>query len=82
MAATTTIISCRSAGVRMTGLTPTFVFFKKVSDASDVSQPSVTEIAQGQYKFSYDHAVPATGQIDAGSGIPDPGDRYIDVACL
>lgn len=83
MASNNYIFSIRSAGVRKTGLSPTWVFFKSLIDGSNVSQPSITEIAQGQYKFVYDpSSVPASGQIDAGSGVPDPGDRYIDVACL
>lgn len=78
----TYMFSVRSAGVRKTGMTPTFVFFKKLSDGSDVTPPTVSEVAQGQYKFTYDPAVPASGQIDAGSTVIDPGDRYIDVACV
>lgn len=70
-----------NAGVRKTGLTPTFVFLKKLSDGSDVTQPSITEIAQGQYKFSYDVETSgeASCQIDAGSGLSSPSDRYIDL---
>lgn len=82
MATQTYVFSVRSSGTRMTGLSPSFVFFKKLADGSNLSQPTITEIANGQYKFSYDPAIPASGQVDAGSSVPDPGDRYIDVACL
>jgi hypothetical protein len=66
---------------RQTGLTPSWVFLKKMSDDSDITQPSISEVAQGQYKFSYDAESlgEAAGQIDMGSSLTNPSDRYIDV---
>src|SRR4051812_14299476 len=69
-------------GTRKTGLTPSWVFLKALSTGSDVTpQPTVTEIAQGQYKFTYDPEVSgeASGQIDMGAGVPSPADRYVDI---
>lgn len=69
-------------GQRVTGLTPTWVMLKKLADGSNVSpQPAITEIADGQYKFSYDPVASgeASGQVDAGNtGLAD-GDRYLDL---
>ena len=69
-------------GARKTGLTPTWVFLKKMTDGSNISpQPSFTEIAQGQYKFTYDAEFygDASAQIDVGAGLTNPSDRYIDM---
>ena len=88
MALVTFVFSVRDAtstppGARKTALSPTWVFFKKLSDGSNLSQPSIIEIAQGQYKFSYDVATngEASGQIDAGSSLTNASDRYIDIIC-
>jgi hypothetical protein len=70
------------AGTRKTGLTPTWVHLKRLSDNSAIiPTPAFTEIGQGQYKFTFDaeNGDEAMGQIDAGSGVPAPADRYIDV---
>ena len=69
-------------GTRMAGLTPSWVFLKRLSDGSDVApQPTIAEIAQGQYKFAYDPELlgEASGQIDVGGAVPSPADRYVDV---
>ncbi|MGA3067716.1 MAG: hypothetical protein ABSF29_12810 [Tepidisphaeraceae bacterium] len=66
---------------RKTGLTPTFVFLKLLSNGSNVSAPTISEIAYGQYQFSYDAQAngEVSGQIDAGVTLSNPSDRYIDV---
>lgn len=83
MTALVNTISIRNAGTRVTGLTPTWAFFKKLSDNSDISSPpAITEVAQGVYKFSYDPegaGGEAVGQIDAGGSVSAAADRYIDV---
>ena len=70
------------AGTRKTGLTPTWVHLKRLSDNSAITPtPAFVEIGQGQYKFTFDaeNGEEAMGQIDAGSGLTAPADRYIDV---
>ncbi len=67
---------------RKTGLSPTWVFLKRLSDGADISSPpTITEIAQGQYRFAFDAEASgeAAGQIDAGASVPNASDRYIDV---
>ena len=69
-------------GARLTGLTPTWVFLKRLSDNGDItSPPTISEIAQGQYKFAYDAEAngEAAGQIDAGATVTNASDRYVDV---
>ncbi len=70
------------AGTRKTGLSPTWVHLKRLSDNSNITPtPTISEVGQGQYKFTFDAEATdeATGQIDAGSGLSAPADRYIDV---
>lgn len=70
------------AGTRKTGLTPTWVHLKRLSDNSVITPtPAFAEIGQGQYKFTFDaeDIGEAMGQIDVGSGLTAPVDRYIDV---
>ncbi len=67
---------------RKTGLSPVWVFLKRLSDGVDISSPPViTEITQGQYKFAFDAEASgeAAGQIDAGISVLNASDRYIDV---
>jgi hypothetical protein len=69
-------------GTRKTGLLPTWVFLKRLADNGDISpQPLIQEIAQGQYKFTYDADAngEAAGQIDAGATLANPSDRYLDI---
>ncbi len=79
--------STNGQGARVTGLTPGWVFLKKLADNSDITpQPAILEIAQGVYKFAYDPEASsdAAAQIDSLTGNSGtvtliPGDRYIDV---
>jgi hypothetical protein len=75
-----TVRDSTAGGARKTGLTPGFVFFKKLADNSDITPPSIGEVGQGAYKFSYDPSVSgeAVWQADAGSSLSAAGDRYID----
>lgn len=76
------VFSVRSSGTPQTGLNPSFKHFKILSTNFDFgSPPVITEIANGQYTFSYDPEAngEAVAQIDAGVSLSDPGDRYIDV---
>lgn len=69
-------------GTRKTSLTPTWVHLKRLSDGTNVTPtPTISEIGQGQYKFTYDAEASgdAVGQVDAGSGVTAPADRYVDV---
>lgn len=86
MASTTHVITVRDnaaspPGTRMTALTPTWVFLKALSDNSNLTQPAISEVTQGAYKFSFDPETngEAVGQIDAGASLTNPADRYIDV---
>ena len=86
MAATTTIVVVRNTassppGARVTGLAPSWVFLARLADGVAATQPAVTEVGQGQYKFAYDAEAngEASGQLDFGAGVPNPSDRYVDV---
>jgi hypothetical protein len=87
MGSLTYVVVCRDGqssppGTRTTGLTPTWVHLKRLSDNTNVTpQPAISEIGQGQYKFTYDPETSgeAAGQIDFGSGLTAPADRYADV---
>jgi len=86
MAAVVYVVTARDSqseppGVRKTGLSPTWVFLKRLSDNADVAPPAITEVAQGQYKFSFDaeDLGDAAGQIDFGAILTAAADRYVDV---
>lgn len=68
---------------RKTGLVPTWVFLKTLAGVAITggSLPSISEISNGQYKFSYDPDTngEAGGQIDATSVLTNGSDRYIDI---
>jgi hypothetical protein len=69
-------------GERKTGLTPTWLFFKQLSDASNIAPPAIREMGGGMYAFDYDPIAnhEAVGQIDAGDTLVNSSDRYVDVA--
>jgi hypothetical protein len=76
------------AGARLTGLSPTWVLFKKLDDSTDITtRPAILEVGQGIYKYSYDAETngDAAGQIDVlGGGNPNnvslsSADRYLDL---
>jgi hypothetical protein len=71
-----------AGGARVTGLTPSFVLFKKLSDNSNITPPAIIEVGEGAYKFAYDPVAngEAIWQADAGSRLTIAGDRYIDGA--
>jgi hypothetical protein len=78
-------VETTGGGQRKTGLTLSWVQFKRASDGTNITpQPTFAEIGNGQYKFTYDPQVngEAFGQIDAGSSLLLASDRYIDVQCL
>ena len=68
-------------GQPLTGLTPSWVFMKKLSDGSNVAPPAISEIGSGQYKLAYDPEAngEASGQIDLGTTVANPSDRFIDL---
>jgi hypothetical protein len=74
-------MSTTPPGQPLTGLSPSWVFLKKLSDGSNITQPAITEIGSGQYKLVYDPELSgeASGQIDLGSAVANPSDRYIDL---
>ena len=69
-------------GERKTGLVPTWIFLKRASDGTSLTPPVIREMGGGIYAFDFDPltAGEAAGQIDAGASLPNPGDRYIDIA--
>ena len=69
-------------GERKTGLTPSWLFFKRLADGSDIAPPAIREIGGGMYAFDYDPIVnhEAAGQIDVGDTLVNSSDRYVDVA--
>jgi hypothetical protein len=68
-------------GQPLTGLIPSWVFLKKLSDSSNLTQPAITEIGSGQYKLAFDPELSgeASGQIDLGASVVNPSDRFIDL---
>jgi hypothetical protein len=60
-----------------TGLTPTFTFFKKASDLSNVTPPSILELGSGTYYFDYTPTFDIVFEVDGGASIPTEEVRYI-----
>lgn len=79
--------SSNGQGSPVTGLSPAWVFLKKLADNTDITpQPAIVEVAHGVYKYSYDPESfgDAAGQVDVLGANPGgvsltAGDRYIDV---
>jgi len=67
-------------GQSIAGLTPTWVFLKRLEDGADVQPPAISEIQRGQYKFAFDAEQDGdcTGQVDLGEAVPG-GARYVDL---
>lgn len=73
-------VYCSNAGVPATGLTPTWAALKLRSSGANQSQPAITEVGGGWYKYA---AAPTTGQVwigavDCGATLLD-ADRYVAV---
>lgn len=64
-----------------TGLTPVFSFCKRADTMVDVVPPSVVEVANGTYYFSWTFATPTDPaivfEVDGGASIPTEEVRYI-----
>ena len=67
-----------NAGVAATGLTPAFDTYKKVSDGSNVTKPTFTEIGGGWYKFTATPSEDIVGVVNGGAALAN-ADRYIPV---
>lgn len=67
-----------NAGVPETGLSLTWESLKNVSDGSDFSQPSFTEVGGGWYKFTVTGDEELVGVIDGSVTLAD-ADRYVPV---
>lgn len=67
-----------NAGIATTGLTPVFATYKKVSDGSDVTKPTITEIGAGWYKFTATPTEDIIGVIDGGATLTG-ADRFVPV---
>jgi hypothetical protein len=72
--------SITSGENRKTGLSPSWVFLKRLTDGTTITPPAISEIASGQYKFVFDAEAngECSGQIDAGSTLSNYSDRFID----
>ena len=77
------VFEVRNAGALQASLTPTFVHFKALPSGGPpftniTPQPTIHEIANGQYAFQYDPNLhgEASVVVDAGSSISSPEDRY------
>lgn len=68
-----------TGGTPVTGLTPIWVYFNSTSTNTPLSQPAITELDHGCYKFIYDADVngEARGQIDGGVSLTVQSDRFI-----
>jgi len=66
-----------SAGVPSTGLAPTWNSLYDVSDGSAYTQPAISEIGGGWYKYTLDPAdfVHVAGVVDGGAALAN-ADRY------
>lgn len=60
-----------------TGLTPTFLFFKKSSDLSAVTPPSIGEVGGGTYYFDFSPTFDIIFEVDGGVSIPTEEVRYV-----
>jgi hypothetical protein len=60
-----------------TGLTPTFSFFKKASDLTNVTPPPILEVQNGTYYFDYTPTFDIIFEVDGGASIPTEEVRYI-----
>jgi hypothetical protein len=60
-----------------TGLSPVFTFFKKASDLSNVSPPSISEVGSGTYYFDYTPTFDIVFEVDGGGSIPTEEVRYV-----
>ncbi len=67
------------SGVAKTGLSPTFDTYKKVSDGSDVTKPTFTEIGGGWYKFTATPSEDIVGVVNSNDGAMADADRYVPV---
>ena len=69
-----------NAGAPIAGLTPTWNTLKKVSNGANVSQPAISELGGGWYKFTITplYGERYIGTIDAGVGQPAT-ERYYNV---
>lgn len=90
MANTQYIFSVRDSTIstgdnRKTGLTPKWVFMQTLAGITigSGSYPVIAEASGGQYKFGWDadNNSEITAQIDAGSGLVNGTDRFIDILC-
>jgi hypothetical protein len=73
-------------GTPATGLLPTFLLFKTsdgTSGGSNVGQPTIFEVGQGWYAFSYDPEAngDAVGTLDGGTSLINAVERYQGVVC-
>lgn len=70
MATVSKVVSFRDDnGAPETGLTPTIVTMKKVSDGSDVVAPAVSEIGGGFYLFSVTTTEALVCTVDGGAAL-------------
>lgn len=64
-----------------TGLSPTFVFYKRADTLADLSQPSISAVGSGIYYFPVTFSATTDPdvvfQVDGGSGITDEAVRYV-----
>jgi hypothetical protein len=60
----------------ITGLTPIWTSLVKVSDGTAYSQPTISEVGGGIYKFTATLTEDVVGRIDGGAGVAT-SDRYI-----
>lgn len=57
-------------------LTPVFTYFKKISDFTAVTPPTIFEFQNGIYYFDYIPTFEIICEIDAGAGVAVASDRY------
>lgn len=74
----TKLVYFSSGGTPVTGLSPTWNTLKKVSDGTAFSQPAISEVGGGWYKFDINPTETLTGVVDGGASVA-AGERYVPV---
>lgn len=74
----TKLVYFSSGGTPATGLTPTWTMLKKASDSTNFTQPTISEIANGWYKFDINATELLVGVVDGGAAVA-AGERYVPV---
>lgn len=68
-----------NSGVPATGLTLAWNKLVKVSDGTNFTQPTFTEVGGGWYKFTINPTEPLVGVVDGSGTLANANERYVPV---